>query len=162
MKPESIEKLKQRMVETYRKFGDEKALLIRVKPGKNVWTGHEIAEEIENENEFGIHIVDNLIQLTIYLLSRDKINMTFGEALYNGDKVKCSDEEDFKEFWYGTYIGKHPTKEAHIILCRARPELRIGENVDTFTYCQRYEWGTEIFVIYDNPSDYPGKFVVVR
>lgn len=75
MKTESIEKLKQLMVKTYRKFGDETALLIK---DKRSYTGNEIAEEIENETEFGIKMVDNMIQLTIDLLKRDKINMSDG------------------------------------------------------------------------------------
>ena len=73
MKAESMEKLKQLMVATYRKFGDEKALLLK---GKRSYTGNEIADEIENETEFGIKMVDNMIQLTIDLLKRDKINMS--------------------------------------------------------------------------------------
>ena len=75
MKAESMEKLKQLMVATYRKFGDEKALLLK---GKRSYTGNEIADEIENETEFGIEMVDNMIQLTINLLKRDKINMIVG------------------------------------------------------------------------------------
>ena len=54
-----------------------------------------------------------------------------------GDKVKCSQQNDYKDFWRGTYIVKHPTKDAHIVLLRARPELRIEEELDIFTYCQR-------------------------
>jgi hypothetical protein len=54
-----------------------------------------------------------------------------------GDKVKCSMHEDYEEFWLGTYIGKHPTMDAHVVLLRARPELRIREELDAFTYCQR-------------------------
>jgi hypothetical protein len=71
MKQESIDKLKQQMIETYLKFGDEKALLIK---GKKLYTGKEIAEEIQNETEFGIHVINNMIQLAIDLVKRDKIN----------------------------------------------------------------------------------------
>jgi hypothetical protein len=71
MKQESIDKLKQQMIKTYLKFGDEKALLIK---GKKLYTGKEIAEEIQNETEFGIHVINNMIQLAIDLVKRDKIN----------------------------------------------------------------------------------------
>lgn len=54
-----------------------------------------------------------------------------------GDKVKCSQQNNYKDFWRGTYIAKHPTKDAHIVLLRARPELRIEEEIDMFAYCQR-------------------------
>ncbi len=73
MKTESIDELKDLMVKTYRKFGNEKAILL--KGGKRSYTGDEIAEEIENETEFGINMLDNIIQLTIDLLKRDRINM---------------------------------------------------------------------------------------
>jgi hypothetical protein len=72
MKVESIEKLKQSMVETYRKFGDEKAILVK---GKYSYTGNEVAEEIENETEFGLGMIESIMQLTIDLLKRDKINI---------------------------------------------------------------------------------------
>lgn len=72
MKQESINKLKERMIATYKKFGNERAMLQRT--GKS-WTGIEIAEEIEKETEFGIKILDMMIQLTIDLVKRDKINV---------------------------------------------------------------------------------------
>ena len=62
--------LKVSMVKTYRKFGEKKGLITK---GKS-WTGNEVADEIEQETEFGIHMVDMLLQLTIDLLKRDKIN----------------------------------------------------------------------------------------
>ena len=73
MKTESIENIKQLMVARYRKIGDERALLIK---GKHSYTGTEIADEIENETEFGIEILNNIFQLTIDLLKRDKIIMS--------------------------------------------------------------------------------------
>ena len=54
-----------------------------------------------------------------------------------GDKVKCSMTKDYKDFWLGTYIAKHPTKNRHVVLLRARPSLRIEEELETFAYCQR-------------------------
>ena len=56
-----------------------------------------------------------------------------------GDKVKCSMSKDYREFWLGTYIAKHPTKNRHVVLLRARPSLRIEEELETFAYCQR-QW----------------------
>jgi len=73
MKTESIENIKQLLVDRYRKIGNEKALLIK---GKHSYTGTEIAEEIENETELGIDIINNIFQLTIDLLKRDKIIMS--------------------------------------------------------------------------------------
>lgn len=65
------EKLKKELVKTYREFGDEEAMLIR---GKESYTGNEIANEIEKETEFGIEMVSTLLNLTIDLLNRNKIN----------------------------------------------------------------------------------------
>jgi hypothetical protein len=39
------QKLKDKTISTYRKFGDDKAVLLK---GKRSYTGHEIADEIEN------------------------------------------------------------------------------------------------------------------
>lgn len=72
MNQKSIEKLKQLMITTYRKFGDEKALMLK---GRFSYTGNEIAKEIENETEFGIEVLNSLLQLTIDLLKRNKIKM---------------------------------------------------------------------------------------
>lgn len=72
MNQESINKLKQSMIETYRKFGDDKAILIK---GKKSYTGNEIAEEIENETDFGIEMINSIIKLSIDLLKRDKVNL---------------------------------------------------------------------------------------
>jgi len=65
------QKLKDKTISTYRKFGDDKAVLLK---GKRSYTGHEIANEIENETEFGVRMLNNLLSLTIDLISRDKIN----------------------------------------------------------------------------------------
>lgn len=57
--------------------------------------------------------------------------------LVYGDTVKCSNSKDYREFWIGKYIGKHPTKNRHLVLLRARPSLRIKEEPQIFAYCQR-------------------------
>ena len=75
MKVESIENIKQSMVSTYRRIGDARALGIKG-IGKVSYTGNEIANEIENETELGIKMINNMIQLTIDLLKRNKINMS--------------------------------------------------------------------------------------
>lgn len=54
-----------------------------------------------------------------------------------GDKVECSTDKDYSEFWKGTYIAKHPTTNAHIVLTRARPELRIQEELNDFSFCRK-------------------------
>lgn len=62
------------------------------------------------------------------------------EPLKYGDKVKCSMDSDFNGFWLGTYIGKHPTMDAHIVLTRARADLRISEELDAYAYCKLHNW----------------------
>jgi len=69
MKIESIDILKQKIIRTYRKHGDEPYL----RTNARIYTGNEIAEEIEKETEFGVECVNKLIQLTIDLLARDKM-----------------------------------------------------------------------------------------
>jgi hypothetical protein len=66
-----MEKLKQLMISTYRKIGDNKGFVMK---GKS-YTGNQIAEEIENETELGVKIISNLLKLTIDLLKRDKLNI---------------------------------------------------------------------------------------
>ncbi len=61
-------------------------------------------------------------------------------SLAYGDQVKCSMDKDFNEFWIGTYIAKHPTADEHIVLLRGRPQLKINETLDSFTYCQKQKW----------------------
>lgn len=68
MKTESIQKLKELIVEAYRKSTHTKIII-----GNKSYTSNEIADEIENESELGIETIDNIIQLTIDLLSRGKI-----------------------------------------------------------------------------------------
>lgn len=70
MRQESIDTLQKLMVETYNKFGSESAI---VSIGGKSWTGSAIAKEIEDETEFGIEMVDNMIQLTIDLVKRQKV-----------------------------------------------------------------------------------------
>ena len=60
--------LKDLTVATYKKFGDDKGLVTR---GKS-YTGNEVASEIENETEMGMHILGSLLSLSINLVKRQK------------------------------------------------------------------------------------------
>ena len=66
-----VYKLKERLAKTYRAYGD-KVMLLSPGVGKCSWTGNEIADEIENETEFGVKQMHKLLNLTIDLVSRDK------------------------------------------------------------------------------------------
>ena len=69
MKAESLDILKAKIVATYRKRGDSPYLTTC----DRTYSGNEVADEIEAETEFGVKCIDNLIQLTIDLLARDKM-----------------------------------------------------------------------------------------
>ncbi len=71
MKEKSIEILKENIINTYKKYGDDKMIF----KGNKSYSGIELAKEVEEETEFGIDLIDNLIQLTIDLVKRDKINL---------------------------------------------------------------------------------------
>lgn len=66
-----LSQLKSLMVSTFRKKGDKDALIFK---GKRRFTGNEIANEIEKESPIGIDMANTLLQLTIDLLMRDKLN----------------------------------------------------------------------------------------
>lgn len=65
----SLNKLKNVVSETYHKYGDKKILIV----GKTSYSGNEIAQEIKNNTEFGIKQISKLINLSIDLISRNKI-----------------------------------------------------------------------------------------
>lgn len=71
----SVDILKQHLIDRYRKIGDEKAILTK---GRS-YSGNQMADEIENETEFGIQSIKSLISLTIELLSRDKLKINEDE-----------------------------------------------------------------------------------
>lgn len=75
------EELKRKAIETYLKYGDNKALVIK---GKRTYTGNEIAHEIVNETDLGIDIVNKIMQLSIDLLKRDKINLPEQKTIVEG------------------------------------------------------------------------------
>lgn len=71
IKAKTIESLKKTIAETYRGFGDDRIL----NKGRETYTGSQIAKEIEEETEIGVEMIDSVIQLTIDLLKRKKINV---------------------------------------------------------------------------------------
>lgn len=54
-----------------------------------------------------------------------------------GDRVKASN--DTICWWYGTYIGKHPKNDTHIVLADANSNFRQAEKVDTYSYILSYK-----------------------
>jgi hypothetical protein len=81
MKAQSFKILKDKLVKSYRKYGDKPCLTVMDAQGGRQYTGNEVANEIQNETEFGIKCINNLIGLTIDLLSRNK--MTWDERSTN-------------------------------------------------------------------------------
>lgn len=71
MKLESLDQLKENLVKTYQRYGEDKMITTR---GKS-WSGIELAQEVENETEFGVELINTMINLTIDLVKRDKINV---------------------------------------------------------------------------------------
>jgi hypothetical protein len=71
MKVESLEQLKQSLITTYQRYGEGKIIASH---GKS-WSGVELAQEIENETKFGVELIEMMINLTIDLVKRDKINV---------------------------------------------------------------------------------------
>lgn len=83
-------------------------------------------------------------ELQSYKYSKDAVignGMWFkeiSEVLFHyGERVIVSDDPKLESFWYGIYIGKHPTKNSHVVLTRERPKLKIPETVDCWKYCKR-------------------------
>jgi hypothetical protein len=76
------QKLKNTAVNTYRKIGEDKGLLLK---GKNSYTGNEIADEIEKETEIGVEILEALLNLTIDLVKRDKRNLPHLQSTKQND-----------------------------------------------------------------------------
>ena len=66
------EELKEKTISTFKKFGNEKALLSL---SGNTYTGTELAFEIEKESKVGVDAIKRVLSLTIDLIGRDKINM---------------------------------------------------------------------------------------
>jgi 23S rRNA pseudoU1915 N3-methylase RlmH len=72
MKQESVETLKTKIATSFRKHGDKQALIVMDK-NPRTYTGNQVADEIERETEFGVECISTVINLTVDLLSRDKV-----------------------------------------------------------------------------------------
>jgi hypothetical protein len=81
MKAQSFKILKDKLVKTYRRYGDKACLTTMDAQGSHQYTGTQIANAIEQETEFGMKCIDNLLTLTIDLLARNK--MTWEERNTN-------------------------------------------------------------------------------
>ncbi len=66
---EPYQNLTKIVADKYRGYGDEVALL-SLSIGKSSWTGNELADEIENQTEFGQRLVNNLVLLSLDLVTR--------------------------------------------------------------------------------------------
>ncbi len=92
MKTETIEALKQKITTTFRKKMDKKGLLVR---GGKTYSGNEIADEIENETPIGVETLNSIIQLTLDLINRDKINIGDKKVTeYYAVATQLSESED--------------------------------------------------------------------
>lgn len=92
MKTETIEALKQKITTTFRKKMDKKGLLVR---GGKMYSGNEIADEIENETPIGVETLNSIIQLTLDLINRDKINIDDKKVTeYYAVATQLSESED--------------------------------------------------------------------
>ncbi len=63
-----LESLKSNISNYYRGYGDGTVLY----KGEESYTGNQIANDVDNETEFGIEMVNNLINLTLDLITRGK------------------------------------------------------------------------------------------
>lgn len=63
---------KQMLIKIYTNLGSGNGLLLR---GKRSYTGFEVADEIDRETEVGLDIYRSIINLTIELLSRQKLEI---------------------------------------------------------------------------------------
>lgn len=85
-----------------------------------------------------LRLVNSDDQVAEYIKWIIRKSLPEGEvSIKHGDKVMCSNDMDFKDFWYGTYIGKHPRNDLHVVLTRARPELKIHEELDAYAFCRK-------------------------
>lgn len=73
------------------------------------------------------------VKLSMYgdMVNRLKANMEWHK---HGTLVECSNDKDFKKYWKGIYIGKHPLQNKHIIYLPERKHLDIKESVDIFEF----------------------------
>ena len=149
MKAESIDILKAKVIATYRKHGDKPYLTIMDADGIRKYTGNEVADEIEQETAFGVDCINKLIQLTIDLLSRDKMKydgaklsvdvvpLNFYVENIGGKVAKCSIRDkkiNTKPFKSGLHINTVKGIMEHPIL--HIPAYTFEED-DSFVECRR-------------------------
>lgn len=136
MKPESFDILKEKIVKAYRKYGDKACLTHMGADGIRQYTGNEVADEIENETPFGVHCIFTMLQLTIDLLSRDKMKYE-PNKLYekNVGKRVCKDKSD-KPFKSGFKVNTVKGVIDHPIL--HVPAYTFEED-DSYVECRRCE-----------------------
>lgn len=77
------EQLKVRLIVMFQRKGDAKVLVTK---GRS-YTGNQLAEEIKNETETGIHYMETALALTVDLLARDKMN-------YDEEREKLDSEKE--------------------------------------------------------------------
>jgi hypothetical protein len=68
---EGYKSLIAQMVSDARAYGDE-VVISTLGLGKCTWTGNELADEIQNETDFGKNVVNGLCSLTLELVQRGK------------------------------------------------------------------------------------------
>ena len=91
IKTDTIELLKQKMIATFRKKGDDKMLVT----GRKSYSGNEIADAVEKETELGVNTLNNIIQLSLDLISRDKIHLGDKKVTeYYAVATQLSESED--------------------------------------------------------------------
>lgn len=99
MKQESVDHLKNKLIESLKKYGDNK-FLVTADPENlshlRTWSGNQIAVEIEQETEFGLKQIDMMIQLTLDLLSRDKIKPLEENKCYRNHEWQYMGEGDYR------------------------------------------------------------------
>lgn len=75
---EELNKIKALLISEFEKKGDEKVLV----SGNTTYTGNQIIEEINNQTEFGVNVIGNILRLSLNLLERGK--ETYPSPLPNG------------------------------------------------------------------------------
>lgn len=68
---EGYKSLVKQMISDARAYGDE-TVISTLGLGKCTWTGNELADEIENETDFGKDVVNGICSLSLELIQRGK------------------------------------------------------------------------------------------
>jgi len=65
-----MDELRNKLIEIFDKMPDKPYLII----GKKSFTTKDLLKEVENKTKIGEELVENMLKLTLDLLSRQKIN----------------------------------------------------------------------------------------